>query len=420
MKRKVVVTCRWLEPPPIGRNGKPTPKNQWSRKRRRSWVVRWYTADGRRRQRSFCAKLEAEEYAAARQAEFDRNPAARRTPKKIALGQFIDEILDVQTRPRGQKLTASSIRETRKAMRKLVSFLGYDFPFNEICPADAVRFVAALRTTPHSRLPKRKLSAATINKITRTIKAAFNIAVRQLGYLDVSPFANISQEKLSDQSKRYVSPNEFGVVLEACAALADEKQALWWRTFVSLLHTTGLRLNEAMHLTWADTDFERDEVRVIARDGLLSFQPKGKRSRSIPVPRQTMDLLATMQLNAEAANPYVFIPQRRLAAIQDAKDAGLWRSTREPLPGLRSTWAEILKRARVKRATFHDLRRSAITNWARRIPAQVTQRLAGHVSITTTMQYYVSVLDDDMAAAREAADDAIESATGTQDALGTH
>jgi hypothetical protein len=49
----------------------------------------------------------------------------------------------------------------------------------------------------------------------------------------------------------------------------------------------------------------------------------------------------------------------------------------------------------------------------------VTQRLAGHVSITTTMQFYVSVLDDDMDAARQATEAAIGAAAGTRDAVGT-
>jgi len=49
----------------------------------------------------------------------------------------------------------------------------------------------------------------------------------------------------------------------------------------------------------------------------------------------------------------------------------------------------------------HDLRRSCITNWARRLPIQTVQHLAGHSSITTTRRFYLAVLETDCAVARE-------------------
>jgi integrase len=419
MKRKVVVTYRWLEPPPLDRHGNPLPRNQWPRYRRRSWVVRWHSLDGRRRQRSFRTKQEAEEFAAAQQAEFDRNPAARRSPQKVTLQEYVDELARLGIGPRGQKLMPSSARELQKAMAKLVAFLGPDVALSEISAADAVRFAAALRAKKNARAAKRPLSAATVNKILRTVKVAFSIAVRQLNYLRVNPFANIAQQKLPDTLKRYVTPNEFLSVLEACGKIEDKEQALWWQTLTAVLYTAGTRLNEALHLTWSDVDFERDTLRVIARDDVLSFTPKGKRSRTIPLPERTMGLLTQLQLKSGTETPYVFIHGDRLKEIRQAKEAGLWSADRELIRKLRPTWASILSHAEVEKATFHDLRRSAITNWARRVPAHVTQRLAGHVAITTTMQFYVSVLDDDLDVARQAIDDTLEQAKSTRDAVGT-
>ena len=37
-----------------------------------------------------------------------------------------------------------------------------------------------------------------------------------------------------------------------------------------------------------------------------------------------------------------------------------------------------------------------ITNWARHLPIQVTQLLAGHSDIKTTQEYYLSVQDSDL------------------------
>jgi integrase len=57
--------------------------------------------------------------------------------------------------------------------------------------------------------------------------------------------------------------------------------------------------------------------------------------------------------------------------------------------------------AEVEYVTPHDLRRSCITNWARLLPIQTVQHLAGHSSITTTREYYLAVLEADCTAARE-------------------
>lgn len=46
--------------------------------------------------------------------------------------------------------------------------------------------------------------------------------------------------------------------------------------------------------------------------------------------------------------------------------------------------------------TIQDLRCSCITNWAKRLPVHVVQKLAGHSDIRTTQKYYLSVQTDDI------------------------
>jgi len=50
---------------------------------------------------------------------------------------------------------------------------------------------------------------------------------------------------------------------------------------------------------------------------------------------------------------------------------------------------------------MHELRRSAITNWAKKLPIQVVQELAGHSGISTTRKYYLSVRPEDLASANK-------------------
>jgi len=53
----------------------------------------------------------------------------------------------------------------------------------------------------------------------------------------------------------------------------------------------------------------------------------------------------------------------------------------------------------------NDLRRSAITNWAKKLPIQVFQILAGHSDIATTRKYYLAVRSEDLALANELVDE---------------
>ena len=61
----------------------------------------------------------------------------------------------------------------------------------------------------------------------------------------------------------------------------------------------------------------------------------------------------------------------------------------------------IRTKAKVDKCTIHDLRKSAITNWSKKLPIQVTHELAGHEDISTTRKYYLAVRSEDLATANK-------------------
>jgi len=61
----------------------------------------------------------------------------------------------------------------------------------------------------------------------------------------------------------------------------------------------------------------------------------------------------------------------------------------------------ILRRAGVKKGTFHDIRRTAITMWfANGMSEHDVMVLAGHSSFATTHEFYLAVADDLIGRAR--------------------
>ena len=80
---------------------------------------------------------------------------------------------------------------------------------------------------------------------------------------------------------------------------------------------------------------------------------------------------------------------------------GKWTSRSEIINNLVRDFGVIRNRSGVTECTLHDLRRPAITNWARHLPIQVVQQLAGHSDISTTRKYYLTVRPEDMVSANE-------------------
>lgn len=86
----------------------------------------------------------------------------------------------------------------------------------------------------------------------------------------------------------------------------------------------------------------------------------------------------------------------RFDKIKTRLETGNWNDLRAVVDNLTRGFKVIRRRAGVSKCTPHDLRRSAITNWAQELPIQVVQELAGHSNIATTREYYLKVRAEDV------------------------
>jgi integrase len=277
------------------------------------------------------------------------------------------------------------------ALRQLAQRIGWDRDIQKVSSRDIEMF--------RSNRSKDEVSPMTVNKEVKSLRCLFNLAIKR-GYLGTgkNPCTGVTLIKVGEKRPAYMSPAKF-------ERLYEQADSLLLRAMLVVFYTTGLRRNEAVHLTWDDIDFENAVLHVArhSADGYIqAWTPKDHERREVPLPGKAIDMLHELKESAPVGCPYVFMNSARWAYYQQQVDTGQWKPETSELVNnvlkkfqLRCDWAQI------GRYTLHDLRRSCITNWARQgLPIHVAQKLAGHADIETTQKFYLSVQDEDLQKAR--------------------
>ncbi|MEN6307387.1 MAG: site-specific integrase [Anaerohalosphaeraceae bacterium] len=376
---KIGIYRRWLGPAP-SENGRPVPKEQWPQKRRHHWEVRWFGLSGKRYSQSFPTRKEAEQFARQNQEKVNHGKSDK--PDKILLKDFIEEHKKLMP---GQ-IASASLYDQIRALRFFEKFIGGHITLANIKPRHAEAYISN-RITSGS-------SISTVNKDIRTLKRVFNLAITPRGYLHEgqNPFVGIKQRKKTINDIRYVTVGEYH-------ALLSEAKNIWWKAFFAIAYGCGLRREEILHLTWKDIDFENKLINVRAKNdtpSTLRWEPKDHENRTIPSTEQALQYLACLLSECKEGHAYVFITPHRFIHLKKKPIAQGGKAADDTINNMNRNFGVICKHAGITHCTIHDLRRSAITNWAQLLPIQVVQQLAGHSNITTTRKYYLKVRTEDM------------------------
>lgn len=145
---------------------------------------------------------------------------------------------------------------------------------------------------------------------------------------------------------------------------------------------TGMRLMNAVRLTWAQIDVEAGSIAIRVK----SRKPGG-REHVVPISAAVAKLLA----GQHGKHPiFVFAYECRRSR------GGRRKGERYPFSatGWRKEWKRALAEAGIADFRFHDTRHTAGSRTARAAGIAVTKELLGHQDIASTMRYVHATRDD--------------------------
>ena len=301
------------------------------------------------------------------------------SPSKIAWADFRDQYERERLAPQ----SVSSRKSAGTALNAVERIINPD-RLVKLTTATMSKFIAQLRT--------EGMRDSTLASYLRTLKACLRWAVR-MGLLRAMP--QFDMPRAGDAKARPVTTEEFERLLDQAAAVRPRDTKVWTRV-LNGLWLSGLRLGEAMRLSWdQDTPFAVDLSGRFPAFRIEALAQKGRRDERLPM---TPDF-ATWLLQTPEADRHgqVFpLPSLRDGTPQSIVKAGCTISAIGE--SARVVVAKDPDTGKVKYASAHDLRRSFGTRWAKKVMPAVLQRLMRHRSINTTMKYYVGIEADDVAA----------------------
>jgi integrase len=188
-----------------------------------------------------------------------------------------------------------------------------------------------------------------------------------MGYLDANPAQYVERPRVEIEEMEILTPPEIHRLLEA----AEEPV----RTLLLCAVLTGMRRGELLALKWEDIDLESNRIHV--RRSLWRGEfvtPKSRRSR------RAIDMAPTLKaalgrLSSRFKGEMVFTSPK--GGIMD------------PANFSSRNWARVLRRSKLRRIRFHDLRHTyASLLIAQGAHPKSIQAQLGHASIQTTLDRY--------------------------------
>ncbi len=321
-------------------------------------------------------RREAERAAAVWQDEL--NSGRYQAPSRLTWAEF-------RQRYETEKLTAMP-ESTQMAYRVAFDHLERMVNPDRLCKLTA-NVISRFLITLHGE----GLADATVAKIARHVKAALRWGERQ-GMLAKAPLVEMPKRQKGAKlmKGRAIIGEEFDRMVAAVAKVRPGDAPAWERLLTGLW-LSGLRLGEAVALSWdEEAPFYADLTGKHPRFRILGKAQKSGRDEVLPM---TPDLAQFLQTTpqAERSGPVFKLTNRTTGKPFTSTEVCRIVS----IIGQKAR--VVVDKATDKFASAHDLRRSFGTRWAKRVMPAVLKRLMRHADISTTMGYYVDMDADEVA-----------------------
>lgn len=245
-------------------------------------------------------------------------------------------------------------------------------PLMKSAEADLIR-LAALKRNPLSRLsllaltPSRiaefrdqrlkMVSNGTVIRELAYISSIINHARREWGICTENPVRLVRKPATPQGRSRTLNEAELIRILEALIPTPTRRVSPWMRPLVELATETAMRRGELLGLKWADIDLNN-------RVAHLAMTKNGE-GRHVPLSSRALAILQAMPRSLCGA-VFPIKPQTVAAAFMRA-----------------------VERAEVRDVKFHDLRHTATTALATKLPNVIElAAVTGHKSLHMLKRYY--------------------------------
>jgi integrase len=311
------------------------------RQRGGRWQARVLRAGYPDQTRTFESKVDAEKWARALESEIDKGQFANVTEaQRTTLGDLIERYL-VEVTPTMKGVTEDTIR-LKALMRKPIARWS-------MANLSAGR-VAGFRD---DRL--KEVSAGTVIRELAYLSSIINHARREWGINVPNPVQMVRKPPSPPSRGRVLADEEVLRLLQALEP--SERRSHWTKPAVQLALATAMRRGELLSLKWEHIDLQ----------GRTAFLPDTKNGdpRTVPLSSVAVQVLAELPRHISG----VVIPVKYFTM-----DAAFKRG---------------LRRAGLADVRFHDLRRTAITRMAEKLPNVIElAAVSGHKSLMVLKQYY--------------------------------
>ncbi|MDR7415286.1 MAG: site-specific integrase [Armatimonadota bacterium] len=282
--------------------------------------------------------------------------------------QWLSDVVSVSTRPSTLAFYESRVRN------HIVPVIGGV----QIAKLSPIHVQAVL-----AEMERRGASRSHQRGVLRTLHRMLEQAVTW-GFLPRNPCDLVPKPKATQREMCALTPEQAARFLQAA------RQDRYYALFAVLLGC-GLRLGEALALTWPDVDLEGGKITVRRQVTWVKGRPVWTEPKTtagrrvVDMPRFVVEALRGHQERQRAEG---WLLNDQLLVFTDEAGGPV-----RPENLRRRNFARVLRAAGLPRMRLHDLRHSYATlSLKAGVHPRVVQQQLGHSTVTTTMETYSHVL----------------------------